>query len=310
MVSLRSRTDSSLHRVGLVTCARLPRLDDDTRRVIEPLNARGVDAVPVVWDDPAVDWTALDLAVVRCCWDYVARRPEFLAWANAVPRLENPPDVIDWNTDKRYLLDLADAGVPIVPTTWIDPDQTWTPPRTGDWVIKPAISIASLDTGRYRVADAGERRLAVSHVRGLRAEGRTVMIQPYLQGVDYDGESSLVFFGGAFSHAMRKGAVLDGPDVGLDRRFLPQGGLDLQPLYPSRAQLAVAERALAAVPGGPDRLLYARVDLVPGPGGAPVLMELELTEPQLYFGHVAEAAERFAAAVAARVRTTERRASA
>lgn len=300
------RSDSSPLRVGLVTCARLPRLDDDTRQVIEPLNARGIAAVPVVWDDPAVQWTTFDLAIVRCCWDYVGRHAEFLSWASSVPRLANPADVLAWNTDKRYLLDLADAGVPIVPTTWVDPDQTWTPPRNGDWVIKPAISIASLDTGRYRLADPGERRLAVAHVRGLRAEGRTAMIQPYLEGVDYDGETSLVYFAGAFSHAVRKAPVLDGPDVGLDRRFLPQGGLDLRARYPSRAHLALAERALAVVPGGSDRLLYARIDMVPGPLGEAMLMELELTEPQLYFGLIPETAERFASAAAAWTRAAQR----
>jgi hypothetical protein len=130
------------------------------------------------------------------------------------------------------------------------------------------------------------------------------MVQPYVSRLDEDGETSLVFIAGTFSHAMRKGAVITGPDVGIDRRFLPQGGLNLRARTPTPAQFAVAEKALSAVPGGPARLLYARVDLVPGLEGAPLLMELELTEPQLYFGLRPKAANRFAAAVAAEVATT------
>ncbi len=182
---------------------------------------------------------------------------------------------------------------------WVTVHDRWTPPDGGDWVIKPSISLASLDTGRYRVDDATERALAIAHVDRLRAEGRTAMVQPYMRGIDEDGETSLVFIGGAFSHAVRKEAVLEGPDSGLDRRFLPQGGLTLRRRHPSRAQLDIARRALSAVPGGAARLLYARVDLVPGPDGEPVLMEVELTEPQLYFGVVPEAAARFAAAASA-----------
>jgi len=283
-------------RVALVTCAQLPGLDSDTRLLADRLSAEGVSAFPLVWDDPAADWTVVDLAVVRCCWDYATRRPAFLAWAERVPRLANPANVLVWNTDKHYLLDLAAAGVPVVSTMWVTPNDRWTPPDGGDCVIKPSISLASLDTGRYRVDDAAERALAIAHVDRLRAEGRTAMVQPYLRGIDEDGETSLVFIGGAFSHAVRKEAVLEGPDSGLDRRFLPQGGLTLRRRHPSRAQLDVARRALSAVPGGAARLLYARVDLVPGPDGEPVLMELELTEPQLYFGVVPEAVTRFAAA--------------
>ena len=286
-------------RVALVTCAQLPDLDADTSHVVGPLRSRGVSVLPVAWDDPAGDWDRMDLAVVRSCWDYCARRSEFLAWARRVPRLANPADVLAWNTEKRYLLDLAAAGVPIVPTTWVEPRRTWAAPRVGEWVIKPSTSLASLDTGRYRLDDAGERELAVAHVRRLGAQGRTAMVQPYLRGIEDDGETSLVFIGGSFSHAMRKGAVLEGPDTGIDRRFLPHGGLALHAREPTSAQCAVARHALSAVPGGPARLLYARVDLVPGPDGEPVLMELELTEPQLYFGLAPEAAERFAAAAAA-----------
>ncbi len=149
--------------------------------------------------------------VVRSCWDYVSRRDEFLAWATRVPNLANPAAVLAWNTHKGYLRELAVRDVPIVPTTWLPPKEEWTPPERGDWVIKPAVSLASLDAGRYRMDDRHQRRLAVEHVRRLHAGGGTVMVQPYMHGIDDEGETSLVYLGGVFSHAMRKAAVLTGP---------------------------------------------------------------------------------------------------
>jgi hypothetical protein len=290
--------------VALVTCAEVPELDADTRLLIDPLAALGISATPAIWNDPNIDWSVFDLAVVRSPWDYLYRRAEFLAWANRVPRLANPADVLEWNTDKRYLKELADSGLPVVPTIWLQPEQQWRFPEQGEWVIKPAVSLASLDTGRYRLDDLGQLRLAVDHVRRLQQAGRTVMVQPYLAGVDTEGETSLVYVGGAFSHALRRGPVLDGPDTGIDRRFQSDWEHDLRERQPATSQLALAEQVLAAVPGGRARLLYARVDLLPGPDGEPVLIELELTEPVLFLGYAPGAVDRFAAAIAARVGST------
>jgi hypothetical protein len=267
-----------LWRVALVTCRDLPDLDEDTRRLIAPLAARGISATPAIWDDPDVDWTRFDLAVVRSCWDYVPRRDEFLEWAARVPSLANPATVLAWNTHKSYLQELAGRDVPMVPTKWLQPQDEWTPPELGDWVIKPAVSMASLDTGRYRLDDRDQRRLAVDHVRRLHAEGRAVMVQPYMRGIDNEGETSLVYLGGVFSHAVRKAAVLTGPDIGVDRRFMPQGGLCLLAHRPTTRELMTANQVLAAVPAARHQLLYARVDLVSGPDGCPVLMELEPEE--------------------------------
>jgi hypothetical protein len=291
-------------RVALVTCRELPQADPDTRQLIAPLAKRGLLAVPVVWDDPDVDWDAFDLAIVRSSWDYAARRAEFLDWAARVPRLANESHVLEWNTDKHYLAELATRGVPVVPTTWVHPDGSWyLPPASNEnlWVVKPAVSLCALDTGRYDLGNPDQRSLAVEHVRRLQAKGRVVMIQPYLKRIDSVGETSLIFIAGRFSHAVRKGAVLDGPDRGIDNRFVLQGGLDLQHRGPSRVEMSLALRALAAVPCPADRLLYARVDLVPGDDGPPVVLEIELTEPQLFFGLVRDAAERFASAIAARI---------
>jgi hypothetical protein len=288
-------------RVALVTCSELPQLDVDTQWLVTALKKQGVHLTAAVWDDPRVDWREFDLAVVRSCWDYASRRDEFLAWAERVPHLANPAEVLSWNTDKRYLMDLAASGVPMILTTWVLPEHQWIPPIDGEWVIKPAVSIASLDTGRYQMGKSAEHKLAVEHVRRLQQTERTVMIQPYIAGVDAEGETAMVFLGGNFSHALRKGAILDGPDVGIDRRFQPSGGQNLQIRQPTKAQFELAEQVLNAVPYERDQLLYARVDLVPARDGSPLLMELELTEPMLYFEQAPEAAQRMAAAILSQI---------
>ena len=291
-------------RVALVTCADLPELDPDDRRLVPPLRALGIDPVPVVWDDPAVDWAGFDLAVLRSAWDYPARRAEFVAWAATVPRLANPADLVGWNTDKRYLVELAMAGLPVVPTTWLAAGDRWRPPTAGDWVVKPAVGAGSQSCGRYRLADPVHRRLALAHVARLQREGRQVMVQPYLPAVDSYGETAVLFLadpdrgGPAYSHAVRKGSMLAGPDPETHELYRPE---QITERVPSAAELALARRVLAAVPGDPARLLYARVDLIPGPDGRPLLVELELTEPSLFLGHDPGAATRLAAAIAARL---------
>lgn len=290
-------------RVAVVTCAEFPDLEPDDRLVLAPLAARGIAAEAVVWDAPGLDWSAYDLAVLRSPWDYVPRRDEFVAWAYRVPRLANPADIVRWNTDKRYLGDLAAAGAPTVPTTWVAPGDAWSAPAAGEWVIKPAVSVGSKDTGRYDLADPDQRRLAVEHVDRLRRAGRVSMVQPYLTAVDVAGETALLFLGGAggleYSHAIRKGPMLTGPDLEFDGLYKDEA---ITPRTASAAELDAARRVLAAVPGGPDRLLYARIDLIPAADGTPLLVELELTEPSLFLGYAADAADRFAAAIAARLR--------
>ncbi|RLK12475.1 hypothetical protein DER29_5755 [Micromonospora sp. M71_S20] len=286
-------------RVALVTCAELPDLDPDDRLLLEPLARRGVTVEVLDWADPSADWPAYDLAVLRSPWDYVLRRDEFLAWASRVPALANPADVVRWNTDKRYLAELSAAGVRTVPTSWVAPGEGWRPPAArGEYVVKPAVGLGSRDTGRYDLADPQHRELAVAHVRRLSDAGRLAMVQPYLDAVDTAGETALLFLAGpggpAFSHAVRKGPMLTGPDLGVDGLYRPE---EITVSTATPEQLAVADRALAAVPGGPGRLLYARVDLIPGPDDAPVLVELELTEPSLFLGHADGAADRLADAI-------------
>lgn len=279
--------------IAFATCSLLPDGSDDVRDLIGALAPLGIEAEPVVWDGGA-DWTRYDLVVVRSTWDYTSRRDRFVAWAESLPRVLNPAEIIRWNTDKRYLRDLAGAGLPVVPTRW-DPDDI--PSDWPEYVIKPAVSIGSGDTARW---GPGEEDRARAHLRSLRDAGRTVMVQPYLAAVDTAGETALVFCDGEYSHAGRKAQILTaGAGVqGSVRDDATRG--QVTAAAATEAELDVANRALAAVPGGED-LLYARVDLIPGPDGGPMIIELELTEPNLYLHHGEGGAERFAKAIAARL---------
>lgn len=269
-------------RVALATFDGFPELYDDDRLALGPLHDAGVDAVPVVWDAGA-DWSSYDLVVVRSTWDYTLRREQFLDWASGVPRLHNPFEVLAWNTDKRYLSELAAAGVPVVPTTFVAPGEPFEVPSY-EHVVKPTVSAGARDTRRFAAGESSQ-----AHAQALLEAGRTVMVQPYQAAVDDAGETALLSFLGEHSHAARKDPVLvptlaDPHDVAITRRTA------------SEAERAVARAALACVPvDGP--LLYARVDVVPGPDGQPLLMELEVTEPCLFFGQAPGSAERFAAAV-------------
>ncbi|MEU5879676.1 hypothetical protein [Spirillospora sp. NPDC047279] len=274
--------------VALATFSGLPGGNADVRELTAALAALGVEAAAVSWDDPSADWDAFDLVVVRSTWDYTARLGEFLAWADRVPRLLNPAGTLRWNTDKRYLRDLDEAGVPVVPTRW-DPEDV--PADWPEYVIKPSVSAGSRDTARWR---AGEEDAARAHLRALRAQGRTVMVQPYLSAIDAAGETALLFCDREFSHAARKAPILKAGAGLLDG---PHGG-EITAARATPEQLAVARKVLDAVPGD---LLYARVDLVPGPDGTPVLLELELTEPALFLEHAPGSAGRFARAIAARI---------
>ena len=276
----------------------MPSLDEDDRLLLEPLAARGVTGVPAVWNDPDVDWDAFDLAVVRNPWDYTRHHAEFTAWAHRVPRLANPAAIIEWNTDKRYLAELAGAGVTAIHTDWYAPGER---PRLADhgvWVVKPTVSAGSQDTARYDLTSPQQRSLAGAHVAALHTSGRTAMAQPYLDAVDTYGETALLFLGGAYSHAVRKGPMLTGKPADPSGLFVTE---DITPREPSPQELAAAEKVLAAVPGGADGLLYARVDLIPGADGTPTLLELELTEPSLFLAHAPGAAERFADAIVERL---------
>jgi hypothetical protein len=280
--------------IALATGSAFQHLDADLPLIAHAAADRGTAAEIVVWDDPSVDWDHFDAVVVRSCWDYIDRRQEFLDWARSVPRLHNDARVLTWNTDKVYLRHLEAAGVPIIPTRWdVAPGDD-----IGDhdeWVVKPTISAGSRDTARW-----GTRDEAWQHSASLVAAGRTSMTQPYIDSVDDEGETAMLYFAGEFSHAIRKGPLLErGEGVRQDR----DSRESIMPRVPSAEQLAVSEQAVAAACAamGTERApLYARVDLVTAADGSPILIELELTEPSLFLPHAEGAAERLVDAVLAR----------
>ena len=305
--------------IALATCAVLPDLAADDRPLLAGLQAAGVDARAVVWDDPEVDWAGFDLVVLRSTWDYAKRRDEFLAWAeraSQATRFANPFPVVRWNSDKHYLMQLAEAGVAVVPTQWLEPERRLNShalhtrfPALGDFVIKPAVSAGSLDTGRYTAIDATSRGLAIRHARRLLDDGRTAMVQRYLKSVDTVGERAHVFLGGEYSHSVLKGAMLDGPDVANEGLYRAE---TMSQIEATEAEIATAGTVIQAarrlltgsadgVEMAPEPFLYARVDLVSADDDTPVLMELELVEPSLFLGMSPGATERLVAAILARV---------
>ncbi|RSN35050.1 hypothetical protein DMC61_06405 [Amycolatopsis sp. WAC 04169] len=276
-----------------VACSTLPEGDGDEHAVPEALADLGFKTRWAAWDDTTVDFGAADIVVLRATWDYAERHDEFLSWTESVPSLSNSAEVVRWNTDKSYLAELGDAGVAVVPTTLIAPDDKAPRWPKGEFVLKPAIGAGSRGAGRFTEGDA-----AAAHLSGLQADGNTVLLQPYQSSVDSAGEIALVYFGGVYSHAFSKAAMLG--------RELDESGLyvteKLAPVQPAASFRALAEDALDATAAllGILRaeLLYARVDLVAGPDGRPLLLELELVEPSLGFRQTdAAAAWRFASAV-------------
>ena len=280
-------------RIALASCAELPGLDEEGQLLLAALRRRGADAEAVVWDGDDA-WDGFDMVVLRGTWDYAERIEEFLAWTDhvaSVSRLLNPAPVVRWNTDKRYLAGLERAGVPIVPTQFLEPgDEPRHRFEDVEHVVKPVVSAGSRDTLRLGAHQVDRSR---AHAASLLHRNRPVMVQPYLHDVDEHGETALLYLDGRFSHAMRKGPLLT-PDMELVADLFAQE--DMSSREPSDAEREVAEAVLAAVPEEYGDLLYARVDLLPSPDG-PRVLELELTEPSLFLEHHLPAVDVLADAV-------------
>jgi hypothetical protein len=278
-----------LSRIALVTCSTVPRWEVDDRPLVEALRARGAAVEEPHWHDASVDWRAFDAALIRTTWDYVPRADAFVAWAERAARatrLFNPPEVVRWNVDKRYLRELACRGVPVAPTRWIEPGAR--PDLRAELALlgasrgflKPVIGASAVGSFRFDADDEG-LAAAAAHLAATPAAAG-FMLQPYLRRVEREGEVSLVFVDGALSHAVRKT-----PPPG-DYRVQDDYGAKDAPHVPAADESEVARRALAAAPGSKP-LLYARVDLLRDDDGRPVLVELELIEPSLFFRHDVDA---------------------
>ncbi len=285
--------------VALATSADLPDLYIDDQLLLAALRHRGLRAESVIWDDPHIDWSRVGISVVRSTWDYPARRGQFIAWAERVATatdLWNSAAIIRWNTDKRvYLRDLARRGVPVVPTIWLDAfsheDLSALLASCGwrEAVIKPAVSASGQDTicvSPHRLAEGQ------AHLERLLASGQEVMVQPFFPSISTQGERSLVFIDGRYSHTICKR-----PARG---NFLVHEwfGGSIEAVQPTDDERIAAENVLRALHGP---TLYTRIDFLRDAAGQPQLLELEVVEPQLYFRYDAHAADRLAEAITARL---------
>jgi len=269
--------------------------------------AAGIDLDYAVWSDPGVPWSGYDLVVVRSTWDYLEALADFRAWlvrVGRLGRLHNPAPVIGWNLDKRYLLDLAGAGVPVIPSrVCTDQDEAAVALGAvdGEVVVKPAVSAGSRLTGRFAPGDPAAAALADR----VLAEVGTALVQPAVASVATDGEVSTVLVAGQVSHTVRKGPLLalGGGLAGgaYTERLTPE------PLTPSRrtvvdAASAAVGRLVADRFGVVEPLLYARIDVVTLDDGSEAVLEVELAEPAFFLETDEGAAARFAAEVARRAR--------
>jgi hypothetical protein len=271
-----ARPDVFHPRIVLAGCPALPEGDGDDADLVAALRKRGLHARWLSWDDAAA--LEADLVILRATWDYIDRLDEFLDWTSRVPHLLNAPSVVAWNVDKRYLADLAEAGVPTVPSRFFGPGERVRLPA-GEIVVKPTVGAGSVGALRFTDADA-----AREHATVLQDQGRTVLVQPYDARVE-EGETALVFLHGEQSHAFTKGPIL--PPPGQKPIFDESGTYAEESLTPAEPDFElwdVGHAALAAAGAhlgiGVDEFLYARVDVLGGPGDVQ-LLELELVEPSL-----------------------------
>jgi glutathione synthase/RimK-type ligase-like ATP-grasp enzyme len=271
--------------------------DPDAAPLEVALQAAGAVTRPLAWDDRSVAWEEFSRVLISSTWDSVDRPAEYLAWVRDTgqrTRLINDPAFIEWSLDKRYLQDLDAAGVPVIPTAWVSDPGPWEPPRDSEFVVKPSISAGGRDTARYPPGDPA----AIGHVSGLVAAGQTVMIQDYLATIDTEGELNAVFIGGTFSHAVTKKPALQLGQGVIERPWERMAWAGLA--TPSDDQMEVASAAMAVVR---DRIgadpTYGRVDLIRGPGGRPLVLEVELIDPYLSLDWDAAGAGRLARAVLA-----------
>jgi glutathione synthase/RimK-type ligase-like ATP-grasp enzyme len=300
-------------RVALLTCAALPGFYPDDAPLVAALLARGIEPVSCTWDDAAVDWSGFDAVLIRTPWDYFQRFGEFVPWLDRLPvPTINPAPTLRWNADKRYLLALQAQGVPIIPMQVVSgralsgavrraaPEgdaasaAAFLAGRAGrDVVVKPAVSGGAWHTVRGIVGtpdfEAAIERLPVAF---------DYLLQDFVPEIVADGEWSLLFFDGRYSHAVIKRAKPG------DYRVQGVHGGSVESIVPPSALIDAAQRVLAAsaVLGHGD-LAYARVDGVVVHGEFQ-LMELEVIEPALFFEQRPEAGEALAEAVLRRLRAS------
>lgn len=281
--------------IALVTTHEARGHDKDLGILSRALDASGAKWEIVDWDDQHVDWSRFSIAVLRSTWDYHERLGEFLVWARGVgarTRLFNPLDIVQWNVDKRYLIDLAGASIDVMPTTFVSrPTDLATVDLTRDVIVKPAVSAGSNNTARH----VGDPVAARQHVERIMRSSGVALVQPYQPTIDTLGETGLVYLAGKFSHAFGKAAIFGDSDPRHNGLYMEE---QISARNASSAERALGDRVMAVLA---DRFgeapLYARIDMVTNAVGVPEIMEVELVEPSLYLHLDDDAPSRAASAL-------------
>lgn len=269
-------------RLLIASCKALPSFEKDDRFLWAEFERRGISFDVVPWDE-SIDLSAFGACLIRTTWDYVERWTEFRDWSLCISQqmpLFNSFDVVQWNLNKRYLQFLSEKGVPIAPTYWLSESQSLVTIMESfgesKGFIKPVIGACAVDTFRFSQDNIQEAQ----HFLDICCERQEMMVQPYLQRVETEGEFSAIFFAGAFSHAVQKIPVSG------DYRVQDDYGAFDRGIEPPLELLELGKKALSHIP---FPWLYARVDALRMDDGRWVLNELEMIEPSLFFRHSARA---------------------
>lgn len=277
-------------KVALASCDNLPGWEVDDLPLVAELESLGVEVHTPAWSDE-IDWKMFDATVIRTTWDYHTRAQEFLDWTSGVPRLFNCLQVIEWNIHKSYLRELETCGIPIAPTVWIKKGEHTSVVKvlqqlqTDAGFIKPLVGACASDTLRFNSDEIDQAQSFLEE----RAN-QEMMVQPYLNSVETEGELSAIFVDGVFTHGVQKIPV-EG-----DYRVQDDFGAEDSPYDFTIEEIESMSEIFSHVPSG-DSLLYARVDYLRGTDGTLLLNELELIEPSMFFRHSTDAHTKFAKAI-------------
>ena len=272
-------------KIVLASCQDLPDWEIDDHRFHLELERQGIAFEIHPWD-AKIDWSEFDLCLLRTTWDYSSRIEEFREWIQAVSAqttLLNSSELVLWNLNKRYLQDLEQKGVPIAPTVWIKEAVSLKEVlKKEGWskgFLKPVVGASASDTLRFSMKDIDK---AQKFLEALVPQ-KEMILQPYLERVEIEGEFSAIYFGGEFSHCVQKIPVSG------DYRVQDDYGAFDQAIEPIAALIDLAQRTLSTLN---DPWIYARVDALRLEDGTWVLNELEMVEPSLFFRHSDVAAKK------------------
>jgi glutathione synthase/RimK-type ligase-like ATP-grasp enzyme len=263
---------------------------EDDRLLTEALEKRGLKVTRTHWDNPSFVWAETKFVIFRTPWDYFNRYDEFAGWlekASAVTTFINPVEIIRWNIDKHYMLDLQNAGITVPPTIFIEPDdkralaQITVDAGWDEFILKPAISGGAWHTYRLNKDNLAEHEEIFKEL----IKNKSMMLQEFQNNITVKGEISFMLFGGRFTHAVLKKAN------GGDFRVQDDWGGTVHDYSPSDDEISFAKQVVEkSTPG----IAYARVDVMRDNRDELSLIELELFEPELWFRKHPPAAEIFA----------------